>query len=65
MCAYAGYTHYWTWHEKPSDTDLKACIGEMRAGEWWSGLTTLWILVLWALLAVAVVLWFKKMRRAM
>jgi hypothetical protein len=28
--AHAGYTHYFTWHQKPNDTDLKACINEMR-----------------------------------
>ncbi len=26
----AGYTHYWTWHQKPSDTELKACVDEIR-----------------------------------
>jgi hypothetical protein len=30
MNAHAGYTHYFTWHQKPGDTDLKACIDEMR-----------------------------------
>ena len=27
--AQAGYTHYWTWHQKPGDTELKACIQDM------------------------------------
>jgi hypothetical protein len=28
--AQAGYTHYFTWHQKPSPEQLKACIEEMR-----------------------------------
>ena len=27
---FAGYTHYFTWHEKPKDAELKACVGEMN-----------------------------------
>ena len=27
--AHAGYTQYWTWHGKPNDSDLKACVQEM------------------------------------
>jgi len=30
ISAHAGYTHYWTWHQKPSDIDLKACVVDMR-----------------------------------
>jgi hypothetical protein len=32
FCArsHAGYTHYFTWHQKPNDADLKACISEMH-----------------------------------
>jgi hypothetical protein len=30
MKAHAGYTHYFTWHQKPDDAALKACVGEMR-----------------------------------
>ena len=28
--AFAGYTQYYTWHQKPGDTELKTCISEMR-----------------------------------
>jgi hypothetical protein len=28
--AFAGYTHYFTWHEKPDDADLKKCVAEMN-----------------------------------
>lgn len=30
MSVHAGYTHYFTWNQKPSDADLKACVSEMR-----------------------------------
>lgn len=28
--ARAGYTHYFTWHQAPSDAALRPCIAEMR-----------------------------------
>lgn len=28
--AHAGYTHYFTWHQRPDESALKSCVSEMR-----------------------------------
>src|SRR5439155_10764847 len=28
--AYAGYTHYWTWHKEPSAQAVEACLADVK-----------------------------------
>jgi hypothetical protein len=30
LSANAGYTHYYTWHQKPNESAVRECIAEMR-----------------------------------